>query len=131
MDLLLTLSSPRRAEDLDQLTTELLDDLQRADSVEARRPAAPTVSGARGDVSLVGQILLTLVGGGGVGLALVGCLQAYIQRERSLSFTLKRGDGAELHLNAARLGRDETEAAFQAINSFIAGSNAGGERDAG
>lgn len=119
--LLLLLKTTRSPGDLDRMTSELTADLGRQTGLRAARPASAPREGQRGLDPLIGQILLTLVGGAGAGTALVTCLRAYVQRDRNLTFTLRRPDGAELEFSATHLKQKESDAAFRALQSFVSG----------
>jgi hypothetical protein len=118
--ILLSVSTERGPDQLDRLTSELTRDLASQPGISARPMTADAASGSRGvDVPLLGQIVLMLVGGTGIGPALVGCLRAYIERDRSMSFTFKRSDGTKLTFSGSNLRPSETESALSQLQAFL------------
>jgi len=80
------------------IARDLARDLTRA-GIEAHPIEKGTTQGERGDAVTLGELALGLVTSGAV-TALIECLKAYIARERSLSFKLKRPDGLEVEISA-------------------------------
>ena len=88
------------------LTRDLLRDLARV-GVAAEAPPVPSPApGERGDLGLLGQIIVLTIGSG-VPLALAQCLKAYIAREKSLRITIKMPDGKEMVVDTGNLPTPE------------------------
>ena len=83
------------------IARDLARDLTRA-GIEANPIEKGTTQGERGDAVTLGELALGLVTSGAV-TALIECLKAYIARERSLSFKLKRPDGLEVEISAKNM----------------------------
>ena len=120
MSTLLSLSAPDLDdESLHDLTRRLCRDLQDEaglDSALAKEPAAP---GTKGDLELVGQILIKAVGAGGAVVALVNVLKSYLERKRTLRFEFRAPDGRQVTIQADDLRGDETAKLVQAIKKVL------------
>ena len=98
---------------LAQTTRDLQRDLTRS-AVPAHAIEAPSRPGEKGDAFSFGQLALDLVTSGAV-TALVECLKAYLARDRTLSFTLKRPDGTDLEVMSHNIDTSELCAELRAF----------------
>jgi len=102
---ILSLESQRRDSTLAQITRDLRRDLARSDV-----PVHPVEEsyrlGDKGDPFTIGQLALDLVTSGAV-TALIGCLKAYLGRDRTLTFKVKRPDSSFVEITAHNI--DSTE----------------------
>jgi hypothetical protein len=80
------------------IARDLARDLIRA-GIEANPIEKRTTKGERGDTITLAELALGLITSGAV-TSLIECLKAYIARERSLSFKLRRPDGFEVEISA-------------------------------
>jgi hypothetical protein len=76
-------------------------------------------AGAKGEIELIGQILIKAVGAGGAIVALVGVLKAYIQRKPSLQFEFQKKGGDKLKIKADDLRGDDMTKLVRAIEKAI------------
>ncbi len=115
----LSLESERSPEQLSNLARELAADLRREADLEAQEVSRPPEPGERGaEVGLLGQLALTFLSAGAA-TALINCLRAYIQRDHTLRFKLKRPDGSELELEGKHLQADKLEETLRALERFV------------
>src|SRR5688572_8146346 len=114
----LTMQSSARSERLADLARDLTSDLQRQRMLQVNATTRPAAPGERAvDISLIGQIVLTFLSAGAA-QALIGCLKAYIDRDRSLRFQLKRPDGTELHLEGKHFEPAAIDETLRALERF-------------
>ena len=82
-------------ETLQALTRQLRDDLRDEANLEAVLVTQAAEAGTKGDIELIGQILLKAVGAGGAlavsGVALFNVLKVYAARKPSLTGNLSSG----------------------------------------
>ena len=115
---MLVVEGDRRSEQLAQLVRDLAGDLRRHD-IEVQPATRPAQPGERaGEVPLLGQIVLTFLTAGAA-KALIDCLKAYVARDRSLQFKLKRADGSELSLDAKNLDAKVIDEGIKVVKRFI------------
>jgi len=94
-------------------------DLRRVRDLEVRQVSRPPEPGERAaEVGLLGQLALTFLTAGAA-TALINCLKAYIERDHTLRFKLKRPDGSELELEGKHLQADRLEETLRALEGFI------------
>lgn len=121
MRVTLALQGDTSSERLDDLSRELTAELGRQQDLEVRTITTQALPGERAaEIGLLGQLALTFITAGAAS-ALIGCLKAYIERERSLKFRLKREDGTELELEARHLQGDRLNTTLQTLERFTAG----------
>jgi hypothetical protein len=113
-DLVLALRADLPESRLAQVTRDLSRDLSRA-GLSVRSVKAPIAEGERGDVSLLGQLVLGLVSSGAV-TALIQCLKAYLVRERGLNVRLTRADGLSVEITSRNV---DTAAVQEALETAI------------
>ena len=116
----LSLTSEAKPERLAELTSDLVNDLQRERSLAVSPITRPPQPGERSaEIGLLGQILLTFITAGAA-TALINCLRAYIERDRTLKIRLRRTDGTEFELEGKHFtpaAIDETIRALQRVVS--------------
>jgi hypothetical protein len=104
---------------LQSVTRDLANTLKEQNIGAIGLPEQPSQKGKKGDAVLIGNIILTLIGSGGVAVSLVQVLKAYIERKPSLHFELDRADGKKLSLNAENLGGKQMTEATRMVEQFL------------
>jgi Effector Associated Constant Component 1 len=115
-------SNDSDAEGLQGLTEELCRDLNRETDVAAAVAAQPSRPGTKGDLLTVGTIIITLLGGRGVGRALVGVLNTYIGRSRHLEVEIKAEGGRAVKITGDNLTPDQLDQTIGLVNKVLGGS---------
>jgi Effector Associated Constant Component 1 len=110
---------------IQSLTRELAKDLQRFGIGSVNLKEGFARLGAKGDPVTIGQIVLTLVGSGGVAVTLAQVLKAYVERKPSLHIEVVRPDGEKRVLDASSLNTSQLAAAEQMIDGFLRDGHAG------
>jgi len=109
-------------ESLQELTRRLSQDLRDEAGIEASFAEQPAAAGTKGDLAIIGQILIAAVGVGGPIVALVNVLKAYVQRKPSLQFEFQSRDGNKVKITADDLRGDDMEKLLEAISPMIKGT---------
>jgi hypothetical protein len=109
-------------EALQDLTRQFCRDLGDEAGLAASPAAEPAEVGAKGDIEIIGQILIKAVGAGGAIVALVNVLKAYVQRRPSLQFEFQRPGGEKLKIKADDLRGDDMSKIVQAIEKAVGGN---------
>ena len=115
----LVIEGGARPDELTETTRELVATLRRQQGLGAEvaaRPARP--SERSGDVGLAGQILLSFFSAGAA-TALIACLQAYIQRDKSFKFRMKKADGTEMELEGRHFDPKAVKETVRALEHFV------------
>jgi len=102
-------------ESLQELTRRLCLDLHDEAGIEsslAERSAGP---GTRGDIEIIGQVLIKAVGASGAVVALVNVLKVYVQRKPSLQFEFQTKGGDKVKIKADDLRGDDMTKLVQTI----------------
>lgn len=110
------------AEELQQLTLELMNTMNSETDVGAALPEIKSEAGSRGDAVTLGQIILTALTSGTV-VALFEVLRAYFERKPSLEIELQRTDGEKISIRAEQVGRDQLDQTIGLADRFLKGSN--------
>jgi hypothetical protein len=122
MQITLKLSaSDLRESDFDELSRRLRSTLDHQDDVSASLAEGQQREGQKGDYTLVGQIVLSLIGTGGVVTSLITVLKAYVEQQSSLKVDFQRPDGAKLSLEAANLKQGELDRTTEMLAKFLNG----------
>ncbi len=108
-------------EDLQTLTHDLARTINQETDFRADLPEESGGVGSKGDVGLLGQIALTLLGSGGVAVALIGVLRSYFERSRALEIELTREDGRKLKISGAELSPERIEELIPIAQRFFEG----------
>src|SRR5262245_18377623 len=106
-------------EDMQELTRQLCRDLTGEDGIAAAPAAEPSEAGAKGDLELIGQILIKALGADAAIAALVGVLKAYVQRKPSLQFEFQNKGGDKLKIKADDLRADDMMKLVQTIKKAV------------
>jgi len=93
-ELMLQIASDEAGDsELDAVTRRLMAELSRVDGCEVSQAAAAVPVGAKAiDAALLGQILLTLIGSGGIAVTLISVLRDWLTRHKDFKLKIKRGD---------------------------------------
>ena len=102
-------------DELRELTELLCRDLRNEAELDAVLAKTAVTPGAKGDVSLAGQIILTAIGSGGLAVAFVNVLKAWIQKKSSLTIKLKDADGKTLEFKAENMRDKDVKEIAQTI----------------
>jgi hypothetical protein len=122
MSAILSLSATDLDEDdLQNLTHGLCRDLRDEAGINAHLVTQPAAIGHKGDLSVLGQIVLSGIGAGGFAVALVNVLKSYIERKPSLQFELQKKDGDKLTIKAEDLRGDDMTKLTQMIKDAVEG----------
>ena len=124
--ILLTLESDRSLDQVADLSRQLANDLRGQFDLTAEPVTRSSAPGEKSvDVPLLGQLAITFLSGGAA-VALINCLKAYIERDRSLRFKLKREDGTELELEAKDVKGATVDQTLEALHRFVGPSEPAG-----
>lgn len=117
MSTTLSIMSDEMSDEMIQnLTQQLFADLNESiPALKAELPAESTQAGSKGDPITIGSIILTLIGSGGIAVALVGVLRAYIEKEASLKIRIVNEGGREMSIDAANLSDDQMERTLSSL----------------
>ncbi|CAK8711396.1 hypothetical protein KKHLCK_00390 [Candidatus Electrothrix laxa] len=119
MDAKLTLHHDEMSEeDIQELVFSLTRSLNQETDVTASLPEQAGGIGTKGDLGVVGQIILAALSSGTV-VALFQILQSYFERKPSLLIELKTQDGRELKLEAEHLSPEQIEQTLQAAKRLF------------
>lgn len=110
------------AEELQQLTLDLMNTMNVETDVGASLPEIKREPGSRGDAVTLGQIALTALTSGTV-VALFEVLRAYFERKPSLEIELQRTDGERISIKAEQIGNDQLERTIGLAGRFLKGGN--------
>lgn len=90
MEITLSLSSDELENDeLQELTRKLCGDLRDEVGVDASLVVEDSAPGTRGDMAILGQIAMTLIGSGGVVVTAIKVLEAYAKKNRKVEIKVK------------------------------------------
>jgi len=104
---------------LETLAQDLLHDLRGIDALKAVRVSRSAAFDERaGDVGLVGQLALTFMSAGAA-TALIGCLKAYLERDRTLRLRFKSSNGLELELEGKDFEPDTVGKALRSLERLL------------
>ncbi|MCW5206632.1 hypothetical protein VU08_06855 [Desulfobulbus sp. F5] len=106
------------AEDLQELTAELLRSIRQETELTAKQPEYPGCAGAKGDPITIGAIFLAALSSGTV-VALFQVLKSYINRKPTLRFEIKTADGRELKIEAEHLSPEQIAQTMQAVKQLF------------
>jgi len=107
--------------DLQALTRELTNALDRQRDISASLPDGVPEPGKKGDPQTIGAILLQLAGSGGVIVSLIGVLKSYFERKPALDIELQRADGAKFKVHADSFKANEIEPIRTELEKFLKG----------
>jgi hypothetical protein len=120
MPFYLSLAADVDNDELQELTELLCSDLRNEAELDVELVKAEAASGEKpANVPLYGQIILTAIGSGGVAVAFVNVLKAWIQKKSSLAIKLKDAEGKTLEFKAENMrGKDVKEIAQSIQEAF-------------
>jgi hypothetical protein len=104
---------------LQDLTFDLCAALNNEGGMKATIGEREGLAGVKGDTIEIGKIILTLVGSGGVVIALVNVLKSYVERGRSIKIELRRENGKSVRLTADDLDNPQLEQARKLVREFF------------
>jgi hypothetical protein len=104
---------------LDELSRRLRSTLDQQTDVSASLAEGQHHEGQKGDYALVGQIVLSLIGAGGVVTSLITVLKAYVEQKPTLKVVLERPDGAKFSLEAANVKQGELNQTAKTLAKFL------------
>jgi hypothetical protein len=107
--------------ELDEISRRLRSALDQQVDVSAILDEGQHHSGQKGDYTLVGQIVLSLIGAGGVATSLITVLKAFVEQKSSLKVDFERPNGAKLSLEAANLKQAELSQTLETLAKFLNG----------
>jgi hypothetical protein len=124
MSITLSLSSTHMPDDsLQQLTYAICADLRSEFDEHATLMEHPSTSkNDKGDAISVGTIVMSLIGTGGVAVALVNVLRSYIERGQHLSIKVKSKRGDEVELTADNLKPDQLKETTALVSQLLGAS---------
>jgi len=94
-------SDEAEASELDTATRRLMAELSAVEGCEVSQASAAVPVGAKaGDAILLGQLLMSLIGSGGIAVTLISVLRDWLTRHQDFKLRIKRGD-TEIELNGS------------------------------
>ncbi len=106
-------------EALQGLTQQLRCDLRDEAGIESAPVKQPAPAGAKGELEIIGQILVAAVGAGGAIVGLVNVLKAYVQRKPSLQIEMQDETGRKLTVKADDLRASDLSKLVQSTQKFF------------
>lgn len=104
---------------LQELTRQLCIDLRDEAGLESGLAETGSTTGTRGDLEIIGQIMIKAVGAGGAIVALINVLKVYAQRKPSLQFEFQNKSGRKLKIKADDLRSDDMTKLLETIKPLI------------
>jgi len=111
MPILLSVSATDLDEEsIQELTRQLCQDLRYEAGIESSLAKESAGSGTKGELEMLGQVLIAAVGAGGSIVALVNVLKTYVERKPSLQIKVQKKSGDVVEIIANDLpGHDLTK----------------------
>jgi hypothetical protein len=106
------------AEDLQNLTAELLRSIRQETELTAKLPEERGGAGAKGDPITIGAIFLAALSSGTV-VALFQVLKSYVERKTTLRFKIKTADGREMILVFEHFSPEQIAQTMQAVKQLF------------
>jgi hypothetical protein len=108
----------------DSKRQSLTRDLRRSLSEQGLEATLPLYGGSGPGTKTIGSIdwnaiILTLIGSGGVAVALIQVLKSYVERKSTLKIKITRTDGAEFLLTAENLNGKQQPETAPALEAFL------------
>jgi hypothetical protein len=118
MDAKLTLHHDEMSEeDIQELVFSLTRSLNQETDVTASLPEQTGGIGTKGDLGVVGQIILAALSSGTV-VALLQVLKSYVERKPTLRIEIERPDGSKVTIAAEHLKLGQIEQTTQAVQQL-------------
>lgn len=105
-------------EDLQLLTGDLTNTLNRETELTGTLAEQTKKKGAKGEPITIGMIILTALSSGTV-VALFNVLKSYFERRSSLEMVIKRADGEEFTIRAENLSSEQVDETIKMANEFL------------
>lgn len=106
------------ASELDAATRRLIAELSAVDGCEASQATAQAPAGTKAvDVGLLGQLLLTTIGSGGIAVTLISVLRDWLTRHKDFKLKIKRGK-TEIELSGGN--PEELKGLLAEVKSLLA-----------
>ena len=106
------------ASELDAAARRLISELSAVEGCEISPVTMPAPPGTKAaDIGLLGQLLLTAIGSGGVVVTLVSVLRDWLTRNKDFKLKIKRGD-AEIELSGGK--PEELKGLLAEVKSLLA-----------
>lgn len=122
MEITLTLACEELSDERIQKTTvKMADDLKRETGVDVKLPEKKGGPGEKGWETLLGQILVPALSGGGAVASMVAVWKLYVQKHRTLKMKVKCPNGAELNVQAENLTKDQYDRTLAEVSAFLEG----------
>jgi hypothetical protein len=119
MAIKIDLSSADVGEDrIATVTRELLKDVRTDVDPHAKLVTEPAGPGTKGDVALVGQIILALVTGGAV-TKLIESIFSFLSSNRKLDINIENAAGETLNVNMEFVNRNGMNKAMAVAEEFL------------
>ncbi|XCN71333.1 MAG: hypothetical protein Q3M24_13535 [Candidatus Electrothrix aestuarii] len=106
-------------EDIQKLTIELKNSVNRETDLTAQLPEEAGGLGTKGDVVTIGQIILAAVGSGGALAALLPVLRLYFERKPTLRMEIELGDGRRAIIESEHLQPAQIQQATEAVRQLF------------
>ena len=110
-------------EDIQELTFELTQNLNRETDLKAELPEEAGGPGTKGDAFTIGQLLLTAVSSGGALMAFLPVLKSYVERKPTLRIEIKTADNRKVKIEAEHLSAAQIEQTMQAVKQLCDDGN--------
>ena len=104
---------------LQDITRDLTKSLREQNVGTVRMAESRSEPGGKGDPVMIGNIILALIGSGGVAVTLIQVLKAYVERKASMSFEFSRPDGKKVVLNSENLGKGQMAETAKLVEQFL------------
>jgi hypothetical protein len=85
---------------------QLSREMQARADVKTEQARGPAQAGAKGEPITIGALLVTFISSGAA-VAALNVLKSWIEKDKSLSFTIKKADGTEITVNATNMEEAE------------------------
>jgi hypothetical protein len=103
------------------LTRDLLKTLNQ-EGINAALPSeGEGVPGTKGIPLNINEVVLALVGSGGVAVGFVQVLKSFVERKSSIHFEVVRSDGQRLLLTAENLSQKQQQTTTGVVETFLKG----------
>ena len=85
---------------------QLSREMQARAEVKTEAARGPAEDGTKGDAVTIGALLVTFMSSGAA-VAALNVLKSWIEKDKTLNFTLKRADGTEITVSATNMEEAE------------------------
>jgi len=109
-------------EQLQGLTGDFYQTLQRETEVQASWPEQAGGAGSKGDPLTVGTLLLSLASSGAA-VALINVFKAFFERNSSIEVELQRDDGSKVRIRAENVRGAQLQHTLDTLRDFAGGQS--------